>query len=169
MNLKKLITLAFLVAISVLLGRIFDLRIPVTGVETLRLGLGALPIMLAGLSFGPFYGALAGGVADLIGIWLFPQGPFFPHFTLTSMLNGLLPPLLVRPPYKFISVFWAVAVTRICVHSLLLSYFLAYLFHLHFLLIMLPNLFGQIIFIPVFAYLLYKLLKLEQVWTTPKP
>jgi riboflavin transporter len=166
---KKLIPLAFLIAISVLLGRVFDLRLPVTGVETLRLGLGALPIMLAGLSFGPGYGALAGGVADVIGIWIFPQGPFFPHFTLTSILNGLLPPLLVKPPYTFMKVFWAVAVTRVCVHSLLLSYFLTLLFHLNFALLFLPNLLSQIIFIPVFAYLLFKILKQERLWNIPKP
>jgi riboflavin transporter len=169
MQVRKMITLAFLITLSVLLGRLADIRIPVTGIETLRIGLGALPVMLAGLSFGPFAGALAGGIADLLGMWLFPQGPFFPHFTLTSMLNGFLPPILAKPPYTFPKILWATGITRIVVHSLLLSFFLAYLLHLRFILILLPNLVSQIIFIPVFAYLLAKLLKLETLWNIRKP
>lgn len=60
-----------------------------------RISFGGLPIALAGALMGPFWGAMTGLVADLLGATLFPQGPFFPGFTLTAALSGLIPGLVL--------------------------------------------------------------------------
>ena len=89
---KTLTQAGFLTAISIVLTRFVSVMIPLAGgLPTLRLGFGELPIIMSGLLFGPFVGGMVGLIADLIGAWAFPQGPFFPGFTLSSMLWGILP------------------------------------------------------------------------------
>jgi biotin transporter BioY len=42
------------------------------------------------MMFGPVPGLVMGGAADLIGFFLKPTGPFFPGYTLDSMVAGFL-------------------------------------------------------------------------------
>jgi len=82
------------IALSVIFSRFLSMPIPLGGVLGIRLGLGTLPIMLAGLFFGPVAGALTGLAADIIGFPL-TGGTYFPGFTLSAMLNGILPALIM--------------------------------------------------------------------------
>ncbi|MEW5934858.1 MAG: folate family ECF transporter S component, partial [Bacillota bacterium] len=58
---------AMLIALSVVLTRVASVRRPVGGVEAVRIGFGALPILMAGIWGGPVFGFLVGAVADLVG------------------------------------------------------------------------------------------------------
>ena len=73
-----------------------------------RISFGGLPIALAGALMGPFWGAMTGIVADVLGATLFPQGAFFPGFTLTAALSGLIPGLVLyrRKPSISLNTFW---------------------------------------------------------------
>lgn len=64
--LKITVSLAMLAAISIVLGKY--LAIP--GGEVLRFSFENLPIIFAGVAFGPVSGALVGAVADLVGCLL---------------------------------------------------------------------------------------------------
>lgn len=87
---KVLVRAAILTALSVILTRFFSIMIT----ENLRVGIGTLPIMLSGLMFGPLVGAITGFVADIVGVLINPMGSFHPGFTLSSVLQGLLPGLV---------------------------------------------------------------------------
>jgi ECF transporter S component (folate family) len=92
-----LVKAGLLAAISIVLTRVFSIMIPLGGIPALRLGFGSLPIMIAGLLFGPIVGGLTGVVADLIGVMLNPMGgSFFPGFTLSAAMNGILAGLLFQ-------------------------------------------------------------------------
>ncbi|MDI7250904.1 MAG: ECF transporter S component, partial [Bacillota bacterium] len=54
---------AMLIALSVVLTRVASIRIPVGGVEAIRIGFGALPILMAGVWGGPVFGFIVGAVA----------------------------------------------------------------------------------------------------------
>ena len=84
-SLVKLAVLALLTALSVVLSRFLSIQTPVT-----KIGFSFLPIAFAGVLFGPVGGALAGGLADLIGALLFPIGAYFPGYTLTAALTGAI-------------------------------------------------------------------------------
>ena len=56
----------------------------------LRITFTFLPLALAGWLLGPVPAMLVGLVGDLIGCMLFPAGPYFPGFTLTQVLSGLI-------------------------------------------------------------------------------
>ena len=62
-SLKILVASAFLAALSIILGKY--LAIPIGNV--MRFSFENLPIIFAGVVFGPIVGALVGTVADLIG------------------------------------------------------------------------------------------------------
>ncbi|KKM10606.1 hypothetical protein SY88_13150 [Clostridiales bacterium PH28_bin88] len=89
--------MAVLVATSIILTRYFGAMIPIAGVGALRISFGEVPIILAGLMLGPLAGALTGAAADLLGFVINSfGGPYFPGFTLTAALTGMLPALLLK-------------------------------------------------------------------------
>ena len=58
---------------------------------------GYLPIIAAGALLGPMPAMIVGALGDFIGAHLFPAGAYFPGFTLTSAIVGVLYAL---PLYK---------------------------------------------------------------------
>ncbi len=56
----------------------------------LRITFTFVPLALAGWLLGPVPAMLVGLVGDLVGCLLFPAGPYFPGFTLTQILAGLI-------------------------------------------------------------------------------
>ena len=77
------------IATSVVLTRFFGFML-FGGI--VRLSLGIVPIAMA----GAFYGGIVGALADLLGAVLFPQGAYFPGFTVTAFVQGLIPGLIVH-------------------------------------------------------------------------
>ncbi len=84
-----------LIGISVVLTRYFGIMIPIAGIMGLRLSLGEIPLYLTGIMFGPLAGGAAGAAADLIGMAIAPVGPYFPGFTLSAALTGVIPGLIL--------------------------------------------------------------------------
>lgn len=85
-----------LIALSVVLTRVASVRIPVGGVEAVRIGFGAVPILMAGIWGGPLFGFLVGAVADLVGYGINPMGAYVPLITLSSGMLGLVPGLVLK-------------------------------------------------------------------------
>ncbi len=84
-SLKLMVIVALLTAVQIVLSRLLSIAMWNT-----KIGFGFVPVMLAGMLFGPLAGALVGGLSDLIGALLFPIGPYFPGFTLTAALTGAM-------------------------------------------------------------------------------
>ncbi len=76
---------AMLIACQVVLGNL--LQVPLLGKQY---NFGFVPIALAGALMGPIPAAIVGGAGDFIGAHLFPAGAYFPGFTLTNVLVGLV-------------------------------------------------------------------------------
>lgn len=79
----RLITVAFLMALEIILTRFLSLALPF-----IRIGFGFLPIAIIGILYGPIIGGTAYALGDLLGGFLFPSGPYFPGFTLSAFLTG---------------------------------------------------------------------------------
>ena len=89
-RLNKLVTCALLIAMEVVLGRFLSIRTPAA-----TIGFGFVPLAISGIMFGPVYGFAVGAIADLLGATLFPIGAYYPGFTLTTALSGLVYGLLM--------------------------------------------------------------------------
>lgn len=95
MTTSVLVKAGLLAGLSIVFTRVFSFMIPLAGLPALRIGFGSLPITLAGILFGPLVGGAVGTVADLIGFLINPMGgAYFPGFTLSSALNGIIPGLV---------------------------------------------------------------------------
>jgi len=106
--------LGLLTAVSIVLTRIFGVMVPISGVGALRLSFGEIPLMLAGVLFGPEAGALTGVAADLIGYMINSHGgPYFPGFTVSSALVGFIPGMLLFKKRKDLTAVQVAAVVLI--------------------------------------------------------
>ncbi|HPF19117.1 MAG: folate family ECF transporter S component [Eubacteriales bacterium] len=96
-NRTSLLTgMALLATVSLVLTRFLSFYVPFLGVQSMRVGFGEVPVILAGLLMGGPAGGLTGLAADLVGATLFPAGPYFPGFTLSAFLTGFLPVILMK-------------------------------------------------------------------------
>ena len=120
---EKLTVLALLIALQVVLGNL--IQVPLLSKQ---FNFGFLPIAAAGALLGVPGGMIVGALGDFIGAHLFPAGAYFPGFTLTSALVGLLYAL---PLYKqkpgIVRVIIAVALATV-VNLFLNSYWLSLLY-----------------------------------------
>ena len=91
----QLVVLALLTALQVVLGNL--LQVPLMGKQ---FSFGFLPLAAAGAMLGVPGGLIVGALGDFIGAHLFPAGAYFPGFTLTNALVGILYalPLYHRKP-----------------------------------------------------------------------
>ncbi len=51
--------------------------------------LSFVPLIIASVFLGPVYGALVGGIGDVLSSLIMPIGPYFPGFTVVSVIKGL--------------------------------------------------------------------------------
>lgn len=85
-DVKKLVCMALLVAIDVIFARFFILRF---GVVSVRFAFVA--VAFAAVKYGALDSAIVAGISDLLGALLFgTRGAYFPGFTLTAFMMGLV-------------------------------------------------------------------------------
>lgn len=85
MNTRKLTLSALLLASDVLLTRVLAVNTPV-----MKIGLGFAAVAICAQLYGAPWAALLAALGDILGSTLFPNGAYFPGFTLTAALTGLL-------------------------------------------------------------------------------
>ena len=82
---KTLTIAAMLTAVGIVLG---FYKIPIN--QFIEVRFASIPISLAGLLFGPAVGGVVGALVDIGGYIAKPTGPFFPGFTVSSALTGIV-------------------------------------------------------------------------------
>lgn len=84
-KMKKMIVASMLLAIFILLNRFFSIK-----TEILVISFSFVPMMMSAIWLGPKYSTAIALLGDLLGALLFPFGPYFPGFTLSSALSGFV-------------------------------------------------------------------------------
>ena len=84
-NIRKLVLISLLLALEIVLRRFLSIQTPI-----MTIGLGFLPIVIVAVLYGPLAAGLTFALGDFIGVMLFPIGAFFPGFTLTAFLSGVI-------------------------------------------------------------------------------
>ena len=85
-NIRALAAAGMLLAVQVVLGWVAS--IPVG--PNIRISFGYLALSSAGALLGPAVAPINGALADLIGHFTKPTGPYIPGFTLTGVVRGLI-------------------------------------------------------------------------------
>lgn len=80
----RLITIGLFIALEIILTRFLSINTPF-----IRIGFGFLPVALLGIMYGPVWAGVSYAMGDILGMLIFPSGPFFPGFTLSAGLTGV--------------------------------------------------------------------------------
>lgn len=84
-KIKKIVLSSMLLAILLVLSRFLSIK-----TQLLVISFSFVPIMLSGMLLGPKYAMIIAALGDLIGALLFPFGSYFPGFTLSQAIIGLI-------------------------------------------------------------------------------
>src|SRR3712207_3367803 len=82
---RSLAISAMLLALACVLG-FFSVQVT----PTMKIGVSFIPNELVGFLFGPVVGPIFGAVGDIVKYFLKPTGPFFPGFTISAIVGGLI-------------------------------------------------------------------------------
>ncbi|MBR3784910.1 MAG: folate family ECF transporter S component [Firmicutes bacterium] len=118
-----LVTAALLIALQIILSRFLSIN-----AWNLKIGFAFTAIFVAAYLYGPWFSAVVAVIADVVGASLFPSGAFFPGFTVTAVLSGLVMGLFLykkQTPGRIIA---AVAIDQLILGLLLNSYWLSILY-----------------------------------------
>lgn len=162
-NVMTTVVSGLLVALSIVFTKILVFM----PTETLRVGIGKVPIMLAGFLFGSMNGGVVGIAADLVGLAINPQGPPHLGFTLSSMLWGVIPgisrnisrKLGREKSYSNIEIVTVVFVCFLVISLVLDTYWLSHMYGKGFIVILPGRLVSAAIHIPVYSVVIISILK----------
>lgn len=148
---QSMVFVAILVAIHVVLTRFLAIQTPIV-----RIGFGFIPIALSAMLFGPFVGGLTAALADIVGMIIFPKGAYFPGFTLSAFLGGMIYGVfLYNRPKSKLNVFFAVFCISLGVNLGLNTLWISILTGEAYKVIMLPRIMTQVILLPIQTLLIY--------------
>ena len=154
-SLKTLAMTAMLLAIAVVLG-FYTLQLT----DYIKIGFAYIANELTGMMFGPVVGSVMGGLADLVKYLVKPTGPFFPGFTISGFLGGLIYGIvLYKRPLSIRRIIVANGLVTVLINLLLNTYWLTLLYGNTFVALFPARIVKQIIMMPIEVVLFYAVAK----------
>ena len=124
-QLFNLTCLALLTAMQIVIARF--LAIPVS--ESIRFSFSFIPVVIAARRFGFLGGMLVYGLGDFLGAIVFPTGgAYFPGFTLTAAVSGLIYGLYLGKKSNPLRIILSVLTSQILCTLLMNSYWVSTLY-----------------------------------------
>ena len=126
---KTMATLSILLAIEIIIARFGTIRPS----ESIKLSLDFIPVVIAAMLFGTIPAVVMSVLADILGAFLFPVGPFFTGFTVTAALTGLIYGLILHQHRSFSCIVLAVALQQLICSLFVNTFWLHILYGLPYL------------------------------------
>lgn len=120
--LETLACLAVLTALQVVLSRF--LSVPFWN---LKFGFSFVPVLIAANLYGPLGAAAVYGIGDFVGALLFPQGTYFPGFTLSAVLSGIIWGIFLKGRIKPVKAVVSVVSVQVLCSFLMNSYWISFI------------------------------------------
>lgn len=130
----RLVLMAMLAATQIVLSRFLSINL-----WNLKIGFSFVPIALAGMLLGPVGAGLTGAVADIVGATLFPNGTFFPGFTLTAFVVAYGYGFFLHKNQSMKNILSAVLFSEIAGTLLLNTFWISLLYGTPFIAVLLPR------------------------------
>ncbi|MDR5659467.1 folate family ECF transporter S component [Serpentinicella sp. ANB-PHB4] len=157
---KTLVVASFLVALNIVLTRIGAIML---AGGTIRLSFGNMPLALSGMLLGPGVGAMVGFVSDILGFMINSHGSaFHPGFTLSNVLTGMIPGIVVmfsRKKLTYFNVILSNLLIMIIVSLGLNTYWLTHLFDQAFIVLLPTRILASIILTVINTIMICVLIK----------
>ena len=144
-NVRVITLAAMLTAVAVILG---FFKIPITSLIEIRFQ--SIPVKLAGMLMGPFVGGTVGILTDVLSYLVRPTGAFFPGFTITSLVTGVIFALfLYKKPFSMFRVAMAELTTGLLCSMLLNTLWLSILYKTPYLTTFMARLPKELVMLPI--------------------
>lgn len=159
-KIKKIVLSAMLLAMLIILSRFISIE-----TQFLVISFSFIPIMMSAIWLGPKYSMIISLLGDLIGAILFPFGQYFPGFTISAGISGLIYGIFLynkkeKSDKQFIlmliiSSFIVLGIVNIFINSL----WLHILYGKAYFIIISTRIIAQIIMLPIQVITIYTLNK----------
>lgn len=154
-NVRNLVLASLLITVHLLLD-LFTIQL----LPTLHISFEFLASATIGMFFGPVVGGVCGGVSDIINYILYPKGAFFPGFTISAIVSGLIyGAVLYKKEITLKRCFVTVTLIILIVDIILNTYWLSILYKNAFIALLGPRLVKNLVMIPINAGLMHIVLK----------
>lgn len=121
-SLKIVAVLGLMIALEIVLSR-FQIH-----TSDMKLGFGFVPIVVAAILYGPIAGGAVGAIGDVVSAILFPVGQYFPGFTVTAFLTGVIFGLFLYKKESTLKVIISVLLTQAIISQFVNTYFISLLY-----------------------------------------
>ncbi len=155
-DLRTVVFCGLMAALAVVLGYVASIEIG----QYIRIGFSGLPNQVVSYLFGPAIGSIFGGVLDVLKWAIKPTGPYFPGFTLSAFLGGLIyGGFFYKRPISVWRVFLAHLIVTVIVNIGLNTYWLVLLYNRVASVILPARILKNAIMLPIDTFLTYVILK----------
>ncbi|MCY6484631.1 folate family ECF transporter S component [Clostridium aestuarii] len=142
---KRIVYSGVIICIGIIANCFFTIKLPI-----LKMGFGFVPSMLAAIVFGPLMGALINGTIDFISSIIFPVGPYFPGFTMSASIAGIIYGMfLYEKDINSKSLLKAIILKIIVINLIINTYWISLLTDKAFIVALIPRVSRDLIMIPV--------------------
>ena len=118
-HLRMIVILAMLTAMEIVLNRFLSINTPY-----LKIGFSFVPVVVAAILYGPLASACVAALGDFLGAILFPIGAYFPGFTATALLTGLVFGLFLHKAQTPLRIALSVGINQLILSLFLNTYWL---------------------------------------------
>lgn len=155
-DIRKLSAMAMMLALAVVLGFYATVQVG----DFMRIGFAFIPNELTGMLFGPAAGGILAALADIVKYLVKPIGAFFPGFTLSALLGGLIYGIvLYKKPLSLKRVIVANALVTVFVNLLLNTFWLTILYGNGFMALLPARFVKEAVLLPIDVVLYYTIAK----------
>ncbi|WP_044913699.1 MULTISPECIES: folate family ECF transporter S component [unclassified Butyrivibrio] len=155
-NLRNIVFCGMMAAIAIILGFVATIRIG----QFIRIGFSGLPNQVVDYLFGPAVGAIFGAALDIIKWFLQPTGDFFPGFTISAALGGVIYGFaFYKKNISIIRVFTAQLIVKIFVNIGLNSLWLKILYDQAILALLPGRILSNAIMLPIDTFITFVMIK----------
>jgi ECF transporter S component (folate family) len=141
---RAIVLIGMLTALNIVLSRFLSIS-----VWNMKLGLGFIPVLLCAMMLGPLSAGLVGGLGDFLGAILFPIGAYFPGFTLTAFLMGMVFGLLLHKRRTLPRMALAAAINQLGLSLLLNTLWISLLYSSPYLPLLVTRLAQSAVMLPL--------------------
>ncbi len=155
-SLRNIVFCGMMAAIAVILGYVATINIG----QYIRIGFSGLPNQVVDYLFGPAVGAIFGAALDVIKWFIKPTGDFFPGFTISAALGGIIYGFaFYKKNITVLRVFIAQLIVKIFVNIVLNSLWLNILYQKAILALLPGRILSNAIMLPIDTFITYAMLK----------
>lgn len=122
-NVKSSSLLAVLIAIEIVLSRFLSIH-----TWNVKISFGFIPIVIAAMLFGILEAGMVAALGDILGAFMFPVGPYFPGFTVTAFLTGVIFAIFLKKKQSLSRIVVAVLMVQLIGSLMLNTYFISVLY-----------------------------------------